>query len=295
MRRLTKILGAVVAPTTLVTALLYYFGWSHAYWFFDYFGVDSSVLGLTTRDYLMRSMDALFVPMTVAAVAGLMIFFAHDLLRRWLAAGTGSTVLRILVPVIGGVGFVAAVGGVWSVFTRTFLSEHLVLAPLSLAFGVVLLAYALHLWRTFSPASGPDLADARAEWTAVAELAVVFALVGLGLFWAANDYAAAVGRSRAEEFVAGLPDYPAAVVYSERGLSLHAPGLRETQCHDPGAGYRFRYDGLRLMLQSGSQYVFLPQHWTPADGVAVLIPRTDSVRLEFMRPAAGAVREHAAC
>src|SRR6266536_2067630 len=34
--QLTRILGTVVAPTTLLTSLLFYFGWSHAYYFFDY-------------------------------------------------------------------------------------------------------------------------------------------------------------------------------------------------------------------------------------------------------------------
>ena len=43
--RLAKILGNVVAPTTALTALLFYFGWSHAYWFFDYFGVNSPCSG----------------------------------------------------------------------------------------------------------------------------------------------------------------------------------------------------------------------------------------------------------
>jgi Zn-dependent protease with chaperone function len=45
-----RIVGSIVAPTTLLTALLFYFGWSFAYWFFAYFGVDSTVLGLTTQD-----------------------------------------------------------------------------------------------------------------------------------------------------------------------------------------------------------------------------------------------------
>ena len=48
----TRILGAVVAPTTLLTALLFYFGWSRAYWFYIYFGVNSTLLDLTTRDYV---------------------------------------------------------------------------------------------------------------------------------------------------------------------------------------------------------------------------------------------------
>jgi hypothetical protein len=43
------------------------------------------------------------------------------------------------------------------------------------------------------------------------------------------------GRSRARQVVAELPTYPNAVVYSGRSLSLHAPGVRETRCHDPNA------------------------------------------------------------
>jgi hypothetical protein len=47
--QLTRLLGTIVAPTTLLTSLLFYFGWSHAYWYYDYFGVNATLLGLTTR------------------------------------------------------------------------------------------------------------------------------------------------------------------------------------------------------------------------------------------------------
>jgi hypothetical protein len=116
----------------------------------------------------------------------------------------------------------------------------------------------------------------------VVEWAGIFLLVGLSLFWAANDYSTAVGTSRARQFVAELPSYPSTVVYSERSLNLQAPGVREVRCKDPEAAYRFRYDGLKLVLQSGNQYLFLPTAWTPADGVAILMPRSDSLRLEFI-------------
>src|SRR5215472_13847652 len=95
--QLAKILGAVVAPTTLLAALLYYFGWSHAYWFCNYFGVNSTVLGFTTTDYLMRSVDALFVPMTVAASAALLAVWGHSVLRARLAAGSRPRALRYVV------------------------------------------------------------------------------------------------------------------------------------------------------------------------------------------------------
>ena len=292
--QLAKLVGAIVAPTTLLTSLLFYFGWSRAYWFYDYFGVHSTLLGLTTQDYVQQSLDGLFVPLTVTACAALVALWAHTLVRARLAAGANPRLLRVLVPALAGGGLLLAVGGLWSVVGTTILNQHLAAAPISLAVGVVLLVYTAHLWRSAHPGTD-DAARPRAGWLAVIEWAGVFVLVGLSLFWAANDYSAAVGRSRAREFVAELPIYPSAVIYSERSLSLHAPGVREVRCQDREAAYRFRYDGLKLVLQSGNQDLFLPQAWTPTDWVAILMPRTDTVRLEFLPVSAAAGAQGAAC
>jgi hypothetical protein len=291
--QLAKVLGGIVAPTTLLTALLYYFGWSHAYWFCNYFGLNSTVLGFTSTDYMMRSVDALFVPMTVAASAALLAVWGHSLLRARLAAGSRPRAFRFIVPIMAIVGGVLVLGGFASVFTTTVLSEHLVAAPLSLGFGVLLLVYAVHLRRLVaekyeSTSNGRGLA-------AIVEWAVVFVLIGLSLFWAATDYSAAVGRSRASHFVADLPSYPNVVIYSERSLSLQAPGVREARCKDTQAAYRFRYDGLKLVLESGDQYLFLPAEWTPTNGVAILLPRTSSLRLEFFPAWARPSRGPSAC
>src|SRR6266508_5019985 len=113
--QLTKILGTVVAPTTLLTSLLFYFGWSHAYWFFDYFGVNSTLLGLTTRDYVMRSLDGLFVPMTVVACAGLLVLWGHAMLRARLVVGTRPP---LVLPVVTVAGIALAGAGLLSVSTR---------------------------------------------------------------------------------------------------------------------------------------------------------------------------------
>ena len=255
--------------------------------------MNSTVLGFTTTDYLMRSADALFVPMTVAASAALLAVWGHSLLRARLAAGSRPRALRFIVPVTAIAGGVLVLGGFASVFTTTVLSEHLVAAPLSLGFGVLLLVYTVHLRRLVA---GKYESDRNSRgWAAVVEWAVVFVLVGLSLFWAATDYSAAVGRSRAIGFAAGLPSYPNVVIYSERSLSLHAPGVREVSCKDTQAAYRFRYDGLKLVLESGGQYVFLPAEWIPANGVAILLPQTSSLRLEFFPAWARPNSESAAC
>lgn len=310
--QLLRFLGTIVAPTTLLTALLFYFGWSHAYWFFDYFGVNSTLLGLTTRDYMQRSVDGLFVPMTVAACAGLLLLWGHTVIRSHLA-GSRSRLVRVLIAATAMVGLVLAAGGLASVFAQTVLDEYLAAAPLCLAVGVVLVAYAVHLWRfpaarggerpsaaqdgKRSPAAREKKADSAAapDWGGVAGWAGVFVLVGLSLFWAANDYSAAVGRSRASQFVAELPSYPSAVLYSTRSLSLDAPGVREVHCEDPDAFYRFRYEGLKLMLQSGDQYVFLPEAWSRTDGAAIVIPRNDSLRLEFFPASSRGSAQRATC
>ena len=71
------------------------------------------------------------------------------------------------------------------------------------------------------------------------------------------------------------------MLYSEHNLALQGPGITETACAGVGAAYRYRYDGLKLVLQSGGQYFFRPAGWTTADGAALVLPRTDSLRLEF--------------
>jgi hypothetical protein len=286
LSQLSRIVGGIVAPTTLLTSLLVFFGWSHAFWFFNYFGINATLLDLTTQDYLRRSRDGLFIPMTVVACAGLLGLWGHAMLRDRLGARSGPGRLGLLVPATAAAGLLLAAGGLWSVFAPTPLSRYLAVAPLCLAGGVLLVEYAVHLRRLLAtPERRPR--PAGPVWAAVAHWAAVFVLVGLSLFWAASDYSAAVGEGRARQVVAELPSYPGAVVYSERSLSLRAPGVRETRCQDPEAAYRYRYHGLKLVLQSGGQYLFLPQGWSPSEGVAILMPRSDSLRLEFRPAAAG--------
>ena len=279
--RIGTLLGAVVAPTTLLTALLYYFGWAHAYYFFGHFGVSSTLLGFTTTDYLMRSADALFRPMSVGAVAVLVWFWADGRLYHRLAGRPGGWTVRILVSILLAIAVASTVGGAVSTFRRPAAQDlRSAIAPVVFAFGVLLTSYAVKLRRRLATRRDDGESDAR-PWASAVEWAVVFAFVGIGLFAAATNYAAAVGRSRAEHFAGVLAMQPDVVIYSAKNLSLREPGVREVSCADPLAAYRFRYQGLKLVLQSGGLYLFLPAAWTPDAATAILIPRSDSIRLEF--------------
>lgn len=278
--RLAKIVGNIVAPTTALTALLFYFGWAHAYWFFNYFGVESSLLGLSTTEYLLRSLDGLFVPLTVVAVSGLLLLWARHLGQAHLRPSARLRLHRILIWLAPVIGVALTLNALSRFLWETWLNTPLAVAPLSLTVGVLLLVWAVYRRRRQSVAEGHNPAHMDG-WIAVLEWAAVFLLIGLSLFWAATDYSAAVGRGRARDVVAGLSTQPAVILYSERSLSMAAPGVRESKCADQEAAYRFRYDGLKLIIQSDDQYVFLPAGWNPDHGVAIVMPRNDKLRLEF--------------
>lgn len=283
LSQVVRAFGGIVAPTTLLTSLLFYFGWMHVYWFFNYFGVHATLLDLSNADYVMRSADALFIPAIVLGVATLGLVWAHSAVRTRLAAGTRSRLIDIAVPALAGVGLVMASAGLLSVFRPTPLRDGLVLAPLCLGGGVLLILYAVRLRRAVLAAGRAAPQTSPLSWTLVAEWAGAFVLVALSLFWAATDYSAAVGRSQAYQYGATLFDEPNVVLYSDRSLGLTGPGVREVRCRDPQAAYKFRYDGLKLMIQSGDQYVFLPERWSRDSGTAIVIPRSGALRLEFSR------------
>jgi hypothetical protein len=145
--------------------------------------------------------------------------------------------------------------------------------------GVLVTAYAVHLHRVLAGRRHRE--DPAAGWAQVTEWGIVFALVGISLFAAATDYAAAVGQSRARLYVAELPGQPAAVLYSQQSLALAQPGVTQTRCRDPKAAYQFRYDGLTLMLESGGKYVLIPRDWAAGGSAAIVLADGGPLRMEF--------------
>ena len=278
--RVFKIVGAIVAPTTLLTGLMFYFGRLHITGMFRYLGVNFTVLDLTFQDYLIRSADGLFVPLAVAAGVTLLVLWGHGLVVRRLPDSRRRRIARRLLPLVLFAATALLTVAMVGMGTSTAFAAAPETPGLALAVGILLLAYAVRLFRV----SGDTVRAGAAGPIDVAEWGAVFVIVSVGLFWAVGSYAIGVGVGRGEQIERELPDVPDAVLFSEKRLNLHAAGVIETDCEGDDAAYRFRYDGLKLVLQSGGQYLFLPAGWTREDGPAVVIPRTDSLRLEFSAP-----------
>lgn len=279
-----KLVGAVVAPTSLLTALMYYFGRQWATGFFHYLGVHFTVLDLTVQDYLVRSVDGLIPPMIMVAGATLVALWIHRLVLEILPAPIRQVVLRVLMPLSFIAGSLLVSLALTNLRTPVLLARYPELGGLSFAVGVLLLAYAARLVRLLTAARRAEQHARKTPGTAlVTEWVALFILVSVGLFWSVGDYANLVGMGRAQqlEYELQQPGSADVVAYSEKRLNLPAPGIRETICQSKDMAYRFRYEGLYLVLQSADKYLFLPAGWTHTSGTAILLPRNESLRLEF--------------
>lgn len=275
--RLTRILGQVVAPTTLLTALLFYFGWAHVYFFFDYFGVDSSVLGASTRDYVMRSVDALFIPVITAGAVGLGLMWGYVALPERARRGPTSRWQLLTLAILG---VLLVLNGAIRLFWKNPLNTALCVAPICLIVGIGLLWYLVLLRRNRIGLTHRSEAAILTEW------AVMFTVVAISLFWIAADYSIRVGQSRALEQEAQLPGRPEAILFSEKDLHLDANDVTTTACRmgpDTESAYHFRYEGLVLLIEIGGQYVLVPRDWARGHGAAIVLPKSGlgAMRLEF--------------
>jgi hypothetical protein len=282
--RLLKIFGGIVAPTSLLTGLLFYFGRSRSAGYYRYFRVNFTALDLTTNDYLLAGIDGLFVPIAVVSLLALVCLWLNRLLLTRLPGQSRRRAVRVLVPVAAVAGAVLMTLAFLDLFTEGgVFGVNSAKGGLCLALGVILLTYAVRLVR-LSPIRSGSAPARRSEATGLAEWGAAFLLVSIGLFWAADGYAFGVGTGGAMTLHRALPAVPEAVIYSEKSLSLDVAGVTETRCADPDAAYRFQYTGLRLVRQAGNQYVLLPATWSREAGTTVLLTRSAGIRLEF-RPA----------
>lgn len=277
--RVLKVAGSVLAPATLVTALMYQFGLLHAFWFFGTFGVDYTVFDLTTQDYLLRSADGLFIPLTVVAGVGLVVLWGYRLLPARPDSTWRTAVAPAAVALLAGLGALCVALAVIGLVAPSVLVRYVALPGVALSSGTILLLAAsrLHRWRRRQPAgsAAPDhepTALLAAEWTAV------FVLVSIGLFWAVGDWSAAVGTRRGQQVLNTLNIWPDAVIYSNQRLNLSSVGVREIRC--AGEETAYRYDRMHLVTQEGGRYLLLPTDWQTYRH-AIVLPATDDVRLAF--------------
>lgn len=282
-REAVELIALVVAPATLLGALLFYFGWARSRAQARYFGIDVDLLGRSTQEYALRSIGAIFWPCALLLSALLMVVLVHAAVKK-LAATQQARLLLFLAAgaFVAGttlVGFAAV--GVW----RPRADGGAVHTPTAFAVGIPVAAYAL--WVALSVASN----TARRCLTPMprAPLALVAGLVGVFVFWAMGAHADLRGQRLARRTAANLDALPSVIVYSPQRLHLDGLGVEETVLTAPDSAYRYRYAGLRLLARAGARSFLLPSRWCRTDrdancaqqGVTFVLQDNDALRLDF--------------
>ncbi|MFC0678184.1 hypothetical protein ACFFGH_10065 [Lysobacter korlensis] len=283
---LLRSIVVAVGNVGVLTALLVYFGWVRSEVQARELGIDESLLGMTTQEYVLRSVRAVLVLLIVMAVFGV-LWVALD---RWLSVrlrrrGVKDPVYRwftrllplsvVLLPVLG---WLAR----WWWPTAAYIGF-----PLLAAAGLLLMLYAFHL-RGALPGAIPLAAGTES----ILRVSTA-ALIAVALFTAATNYAMVEGTQLARGLESRVRTLPGVVIHSVEPLNLDAPGV-ETAEAEGETGYRFRYSGLRLLERSGGRYFLITEDWTRRFGVVLVLNDDESgVRYDFIRdrrsvsPAAG--------
>lgn len=270
-----NVLGSVIAPATLLGALLFYFGYVSSRAQYDYFGIDVDVIGLSTQDYVMRSPQPLLVPLLVIALLGAALLALHSFIRRRSnRPGFGAAVKGSIV-----VGLAILVAGLVLLFAYPLLKGwpyYPLVTPLVLATGAALSAYGLSTLRFLAR----ERRSARPAQAGVVLL--LWAAVVACVFWATATVAQWSGRGLAQQQALDPGNLPSVIVDTQERLFLPEEAhVSETALPVAEAdSFRFRYWGLRLLIVGDDRIFLIPNAWDSHDTTLVL-PIDDSVRLQF--------------
>lgn len=294
-------LGALGAVLTLVTAVMFYFGWRRSYVQAQAMGIDVSLFGYSTQDYVLQSISSLYLPLLVIAGLGLAAVGVHsrvdELIRsgrlatgpvgartrsgsRWTAAGGGAVAAGCLLFTLAA-GLASPPPGVGWLAGRLRGDQWVVPAVLMIATATA--AYAWSIARRLGPSrlAGDPAAG---PWRGLAAAALVGGMLVLGGFWLLEEYASAVGRGYAQQLGDNVDRLSRAVVVSPTPLGIVAPGVREERLGTPDSSdVRYRTTGLRLLARSGGKVILVHDDWSPRSGTVIVLADRDDLSWQFSR------------
>jgi hypothetical protein len=293
-----SVLGSLGALLGVLTAVMYYFGWRRSDVQAREMGIDVSLFGFSSQDYVLRSISSLFLPLLVLLAVGLAALAGQARVRRLLAGrGLGEGRRRRAAAAArwataGGAAlaglcilFAAAAGDSrrpWGVaWLADRLRDHQYVVPLVQVVATLVAAYCWWLRGKLDPRPVPVAAP---FWQSTLAVALVAGTVALGGFWMLEEYASAVGRGYARQIAAGADRLPHAVVLSATPLGITAPGVREDRIGAAGSpDVRYRTSGLRLLARSGGKVLLVHDGWTPSSGTVIVVSDGPELAWQFSR------------
>lgn len=273
--RIVEIVSVVGPPTTVLAALLIYFGWARSYEQARAMGLDVNLFGYTPQDFILLSITALYKPLLCLLLVVLLWVWIDRAVRRRVESAVARpapvrTVLAVVLP-----SMTILVNLLFFSLLRPMGWKDYF--PYFLAFGVLLIAWAIRVYGWAHPRRQHK--NTRSPSRTV-ELALVSGVVTLLLFSGTTNFAESRGKQRADMLEKSIPDLPRTLLYSTRPLNIGVKAVTQVELGTTEAPL-YRYDGLRLLTVSGGRYFFLHDGWTVTDSRVVVLPDDDSIRIEY--------------
>ena len=277
--QLGRVLLTLASQAALISALLFLIGWFRVQATFGYFGINSSMLGLSTSDYLLRSVDAAFRPLIAIGILALAGIYIHEklLTRVKVSPAFEMRLCRSLKLT----GIVVGFAGLTTASSNDSESALALIGSTAFLLGITCFVYALLLRQAVDPAI---------QEKAHRKTIFVIAMLGMAAFlWTVISYASAIGIGQAKQIKNDLDQAPSVIIYSKEDLALSRVDTSESRIF--GGAYRFRYTGLRLLVRSDDRLFLLSMHWRRSTGSVIMLPdKPDpaSMRIEIMAGDPGA-------
>lgn len=301
-------IGSIVAPATLISSLMLFFGWTRTSALFGYFGVDTGLLGFTLQDYAIRAVGVAFKPLvycclsTALLLAGGRVAILLDgrllaIIRRrrpnWripplLTIEFCVAIATLAICIQEAFGIPGDSGAV-----KTPLSGNPTATAIAFTASSLLLLHTLrHLPRVSRVerrGGGPE-SRFMSEWREShahkgpnrASQVIVGALILLGLFWAASLKAQADGIELAEAINAYPAYQSSATVYSTVAIASLQPNLDLPASSPPGD---FRYSDLHVLIVANGRWFLITKTRSNSGRSEVAVVKdSDSIAVRVAGP-----------
>jgi hypothetical protein len=282
--------GRVLVPGSLVVSLFFYFGLRYTHDHYLQYGLDDSGLGLSTTDYVVRSLNVTVQPARVVALAAIAGVAVHMVLAvalrlaNHVRPAADARIAWLLGPILVATG-VAGMFLFWS-------PDRLDLEPVTSAAwwlaSVLMAMYGLYLgWMRARPTNRAStlvreaLDDRERRAMKSLLLAISILLVAHGAFELTRAYARERAIQQALHNETRPWAFPLVRIYSKVDLALddQLGVVEEVLPGDEGA-YRYRYINLRLFLQQNDRLVLWPAGRSRRSGMFIL-RESDDLRVEY--------------
>jgi hypothetical protein len=264
---LLEFASLVLAPAGVLTALLYYFGYTRMQALYGYFGVDPGSVGFTTTDYLVHGAGPSFT-LAAVLVAGVVVVIAHHVLVLVLDRPTLRWRRVIWGALAAGALATLTIGAIGLHHRASFAGP--VLSPVALGAGALLLEYATE--NALICGAVPDRLAAVLASTRALRRGLLVAVALVAAFWAMAGVAERQGETQARAFEVLLRYQPKAIVYSREHLQIKGPGVHVVRLSGgTDSAYAFRYDGLRTLVHTRGRWFLLPAGWRRDNKTSVIL------------------------